>query len=259
MDNAFPSRVIVRYREHANTVRYARDLARLLSVPLLAHVPISMEETARHADRIGTTPGHLRIMMHTRMGADISKDTTSHDRHIGTEIGSVISRSGDIEVSCDTSSPVTLPRISPAGEMHVFRGDERGPIFIPLGDGPSGLIGAQYGLRLAKLLKVPALFWHTTWRNDAISEVEPIAHMCDEARAVLKSAELLAMNAEVEASCTIECAPRLVEGLVLAALRMNATLIVMAEGAHKRFGTYTERVRARNCPVPLLIVPKESA
>ena len=255
MSPDFPKRVTVLFREHASTVAYASDLAHKLRVPFCAFTPISADDTDKRASLSGTHAYRLRALMHQRMQNQLStlqKDGTS-ERY--TEIGNPFRYHSDIHVTCTPRSDYAhVPRLSPAGETALFR-TTKGALFIPLGDGPSGLTGARYGVAMAKRLKSNVIFWHTTWRNPDVDSQDPRAHICDTAEKIILQAEQIAREACVESKVHIECAPNLVEGLVTTALESGASLIVMADGGHKVFGSYTERVRERNCPIPMLVVP----
>ncbi len=256
MDMENLGRVIVRFHEGSNTVDYAKNLAELLQVPLIAYAPIDRELVDEHARGANVDSSRVRSIMHVRMQEHVGTSRTAGT--VFTEIGIPRVTKNDIIVSCvrEANFAGTL-QLSPAGERGVFRTDER-ELFVPVGDGPSALYGACVATDLARRLNARICFWHTTWPREGVESTKPIDHALPYVRTTVEHMRAHAESLQVPAQVVVECAPRLVEGLVTTALSRGSGLIVMAEGTHKRFGTYTERVRERNCPIPLLVTGEMS-
>lgn len=255
----FPGKVRVEFSEFGPHLPYAANLAELLDVPLSLCIPTPEHVIGEAALLLRANPLILRLLIRERATLAVHKFLSDPARipiHT-TTVTDIPSRS-DIVVSCDTGDHRETPVLSPAGERAVFRA-KRGAIFVPFGDGPSGIIGATYGALLAKRLDANVILWHTTWRSGVVASDDPKDHLIASARSVMEKSQKILHDASVPFTTRCEYKPRLVEGLISSALTLGASLIVMAEGAHKEFGTYTERVRARNCPIPMLIIPKEQA
>lgn len=254
----FPGKIRVEFSEFGPHVPYAANLAELLGVPLSLCIPTPEHFIGEAALLLRANPLILRMLIRERATLAVHKFLSDPAR-IPVHTTTVISTPDmhDIVVSCGTKDHAGTPILSPAGERAVFR-TKRGGIFVPFGDGPSGLVGATYGAVLAKRLDANVILWHTTWRNGAVASDAPEDHLVASARGVMEQSQSILHEAGVRFTTYCECKPRLVEGLISSALTLGASLIVMAQGAHKEFGTYTDRVRARNCPIPMLIVPKEA-
>lgn len=259
MGTSFPKSVRVMFDEFGPHLPYAANLAELLRVPVAVFAPLPDIALRSGGVLLGLADYQLRAEMHGRIGAHTRAYLTQGQR---TEVHTHIEESrfgnGYVFVSCDTDSYMHIPVLSPAGETKVFRGT-KGPVFAPLGDGPSGVIGARHGVELAKRLGTDIVFWHTTWQNTAVASDDPRTHVTPNAEDVIAQAEALARDAEVTHTTQCVCVDDVVQGIIGAAQRAGASLVVMARGGHKISGTYTDRVRARNCPIPMLTLPKEVA
>ena len=259
MGPLFPKSIRVMFNEFGPHLPYAVNLAELLCVPAAVFAPLPDACLYSGSNLLGLADYQLRARMHGRIESHARAYLTAGNKTpIHTHIED--SRFGDdyLFVSCDTNAYAHIPVLSPAGELKVFRGT-KGPVFVPLGDGPSGIIGAQYGVQLAKRLETSVVYWHTTWRNTAITESDPRAHVTPNAEAVIVRAEAIARGAGVTHATQCVCVDDVVQGIIGAAQHAGASLVVMARGGHKISGTYTDRVRARNCPIPMLTLPKVAA
>lgn len=257
MISSTPERIRVVFSEYGPHVSYAANLAELLDIPLAIYAPVQSECITAWARAAGIAIDTLYLEMLSRISGAVRKHLKDETKTcLTTDIAEPRKRRNDLVVSCDTASYRDELVLSPAGEKFVLRG-ERGPIFVPLGDGPSGVTALQYALSLARRLRTDIVLWHTTWRNERTRSEIPKDHVCPEASAIIEQAEQLARESGAHFTTDITSVPKVVEGITRAALLANASLIVMAQGGHKEFGTYTDRVRARNCPIPLLIIPKE--
>lgn len=255
----FPAKIRVEFSEFGPHVPYAANLAELLGVPLSLCIPTPEHFIGQAALLQRSNPLILRLLIRER-AALVAQKFLGSPLRIPVHTTTVTSApdAHDIVVSSCTKEHAVAPVLSPAGEHTVFR-TKHGGIFVPFGDGPSGVIGATYGAVLAKRLSTNVILWHTTWRNSTVTSADPKDHLIESAKAVMEQSQQILHEAGVPFTTHCECKPRLVEGLIGSALYLGASLIVMAQGAHKEFGTYTDRVRARNCPIPVLIIPKEAA
>lgn len=255
----FPGKVRVEFSEFGPHLPYAANLAELLRVPLAVCIPTPEHVIGEAALLLRTNPLVFRLLIRERAALAVQKFLSDPNRiPIHTTTVTSAPDMNDIVVACDASDHADAPVLLPRGERAVFR-TKRGGIFVPFGDGPSGIVGATYGAHLAKRLSTSVILWHTTWRNNAVASHVPEDHLIGSARAVMERSQSILREAGVPFTTHCECKPRLVEGLIGSALYLGASLIVMAQGAHKVFGTYTTRVRARNCPIPMIIIPKEAA
>lgn len=253
----FPERVMVMHNDYGEHMSYAADLAQILHIPLSVYAPTKESLLIALKESYEREPWQLRAVIHSRLFREArTLFATPAYRPIETHIESPVNDRSSLIVSCDTWKHFGAPCLSPAGERKVFRGESKGPVFIPFGDGASSIISAKYGALIAKQLGTTVILWHTTWRNENAKSSDPHDHMTPEATTMQHEVESLLRIAGVPFQTECVCVPKLVEGLIKAALHMGAPLIVMAEGAQKEFGTYASHVRDRNCPIPLLVIPK---
>ncbi len=260
MASLFPKQIRVVFDEYSVHVPYAVNLAELLGIPVTVNAPVPKRHTDEAASLLGREAWHMRAAMHRRVEHAARKYLNTPDAiAVYTAIEAPTQTRDNLYVSCDTLAHRGTPVLSPGGERVVFRGNKKGAIFVPVGDGPSGIVGTKYATVLAQRLNTNIILWHTTWRDEKVRSDDPADHVSKEAQCVLNETTMLVKESGVPVTMTIECAPTVIEGIIGAALRSGASLIVMAQGTHKEFGAYTDRVRARNCPIPMLIIPKEEA
>ena len=262
MPSTFPERVRVVFSEYSSRVSYAADLAERLQIPLALYAPRSLQCVREAGKLLGVTPGEID----NTMAIAIEDKVRGYFQH-PEETTIVTSLSGppfhffpeqSIFVSESVERNSSLNILSPERELRLFRGQAKGPILIPLGDGNSSIVAATRGIALAKHLGVEIIFWHSTWHNDHEESSDPKRHVCASAQKVIECAERLGkLSGVLSETCRVECAPTIVEGIIHTALWSGASLIVMGRGKRKRFGAYADRVRARNCPVPLLMLAQE--
>lgn len=255
-----PQSVRIVFDEYGWQLSYAADLSRALGVPLHVHAPVRPEVVECAAALAQRLPRELDF----EMALSVREEAHRHFRdplraRVLVSLADVPHRGvcgRSILVSCDTESRTDLDVLSPAGERKVFRAN-KGPILVPLGDGEGSLEATRVGIALAKALDTTLSFWHTTWKDPGEPDPDPRKHLAPKAAAIIREAERLAKEAGVtESACRIECAATVVESIIRVALYSGASLIVMSRGRRKRFGAYPERVRGRNCPVPLLTLAK---
>lgn len=258
MTARFPDLIRVAFDEYGGHVPYAAELAEQLRVPLKVYLPIPRNHSPIAERLLTSSSNELLGEMSRRVEGAVRKYfARPENANILTAITPLRENStsqNNILVSCDTLGHRGAHVLSPGGERKVFRTD-RGPIFVPLGDGAGSLFATEHAVLLAQQLNTEVIFWHTTWRNEKEKSADPQKHVCPEAREVIALAEQCAWESGVRfRSCHIECADTVVEGIIRTALCSGASLIVMARGKRKKFGAYSDRVRDRNCPVPLLIL-----
>ena len=134
-----------------------------------------------------------------------------------------------------------------------------GGICLPFGNGDSALGGAEQTLGFAARLKLPVLFYHTTWRESGLPEsAPPEAHMVIGARLVQRTLERAADAAGVAHRTVVETAATIVEGVCRAALTEGCSLISLTRGRHVGRGSYVDGVMTRTT-VPLFLTGKRSA
>jgi len=132
----------------------------------------------------------------------------------------------------------------------------RGPLLVPFGDGTSGVRAGRLAVALAAALGHKVVFYHSTWKNPAVSSTSPEDHMIEKAAETRRTLEGLAAAAGVEFETLIETAADVVEGTILCAMRSGANLIVMARGLKTIIGSYVDKA-LEHSPVPLLIAADE--
>src|SRR3990167_8442671 len=169
------------------------------------------------------------------------------------------------DLSCPNGTLLVLDKPSGRKDVHVLLsmgthelklGEDR-CVLIPFGNGDSGLRAALIGIQMAKQLNLSVVFYHTTWRKPEVvglASEDGWNHICDKALANTESLRELATSVGVESRFFIEiAAPTVKGGIIGAALRKRATMIVMARGSEIRTGSYVDQV-AGCSPVPLFIV-----
>ncbi|OGZ07416.1 MAG: hypothetical protein A2762_01145 [Candidatus Lloydbacteria bacterium RIFCSPHIGHO2_01_FULL_54_11] len=261
MSACFPECVRVIFDEYDTHVPYAADLAERLNIPLTVYAPIRPEMVDLAGELLHRTPSELDDEMIRSVKDEVQKHFREPER-AGTEVSLAElprrqENDAGILVSCETDGNHTWNVLSPAGERRIFR-TNKGPVLIPLGDGMSSLSAAHSGIELARRIGTKVLLWHTTWKNPLEHDPNPRKHVCPAAEKIIREAESLGRAAGVlDEDCRVECAATVVESIIRVALRSGASLVVMAGGKRKKFGAYPDRVRSRNCPVPLLILARE--
>lgn len=247
MSPDFPRNIYVEFDEYTAHVPYAAELAQLLGSALIVFTETERRDSAEEQ------------MIRRRIRTAVQKNWENPERvplFVHTESLPLDELSPrDLLVSSRTLQRNTNI-LSPGVEHRVFR-TTPGPIFVPLGDREREVVIATCAARLAKRMETSLVFWHTTWKNPAVSADDPNMHISWGAGRLLAEARKVAMNEGVKATTIVECADTVVEGMIRAALICGASLIVMARGKHKVLGAYPDRVRARNCPIPLLILGQE--
>ncbi len=253
MDTTFPQEIVVPYGDDGIDLPYAIDLSRALDVPLLIEVVARVVDIEELALELGATAKDVFRVMSSRarrhaerLGAEMSRVHILPREH-----ASRISSPHAIRVECTThGGPAVL---SPAGEKVVFR-DGKTSILIPFGNGPSGLSAAKHGVEIAKRLGVGVVFYHTTWPKSNCNDSDPKKHMCPAATAVQDGVLAFARENGVDGATDIRLDSEVVRGVVAAALRHRAPLIVTAQGGNTVLNGYPSLLSAGNCPVPLLVL-----
>jgi hypothetical protein len=146
-------------------------------------------------------------------------------------------------------------QLFPFGEPALTRRFQ-GSLLAPFGNSESGYYTIDRAVPLAAALRLELLLYHTTWANPDIESLNPVDHMCEEAKVLLVYAQDLARQQKVPTRTVVELAPDVVEGLVRTALLQEVNLIVMAKDLNVLFGDYVSGVHAR-ASVPLLVFGRE--
>ncbi len=164
----------------------------------------------------------------------------------------VPAKSGTLFISSDPVDRDDLLILTPAGETEIILSSDR-CMMIPFGSRESGQFAARHALPIARQMRLPVLFYHTTWRNPSVAERQPNAHMDPGARAVLTEITEQASRHRVNSRVVVEFADDVVYGIILAAIRERASVIATARGLEVERGSYAERL-VRMSPVPVLTV-----
>lgn len=135
----------------------------------------------------------------------------------------------------------------------TFPGTGDAPIFVPLGDGESGIHAAQFAATLAADLRRPLILYHTTWRNPDVTSDRPADHLCTNAGNVIMIARTRVQALGVTPTVCIETAPVVAGGIIRAAIRARAACIVVARSGKTGKGSYVDQLRSQS-PIPVLIV-----
>lgn len=132
-----------------------------------------------------------------------------------------------------------------------------GPIFIPFGDGESGIEAAVVALPLAKALGRAVVFYHTTWKDEEVApDATPEEHMCPKARQVQHYLENRARALGIKYTTIIETHDDVSVGVVQCAARTGADLIALARGRKVKSGSYVSHL-AKRSNIPLLTIKAE--
>ncbi|KKW32266.1 MAG: hypothetical protein UY76_C0034G0008 [Candidatus Uhrbacteria bacterium GW2011_GWA2_52_8d] len=147
---------------------------------------------------------------------------------------------------------VLLTREVPALKLECGR-----CVLVPFGKGDSGVRAARLGVRLAKGLDLPVVFYHTTWRKPGVESIDGWDHLHDEARKVAQTLRGIACQQNVFFIFDIQIqAPSVFAGIIVASFKRHAAMIVMARGTNILRGSYVSQM-AESSPVPLLILADE--
>lgn len=135
----------------------------------------------------------------------------------------------------------------------TFPGTVDAPIFVPLGDGESGIHAAKFATMLAADLRRPLILYHTTWKNPDVVSDRPADHICTSAGNVIMIARTRVQALGVTPTVCIETAPVVAGGIIRAAIRERAACIVVARSGKTGKGSYVDQLRSQS-PIPVLIV-----
>lgn len=147
--------------------------------------------------------------------------------------------------------------LAPMGER-AYDARGTGGICLPFGNGDSALDGLGATLKLARKLKLPMLFYHTTWRESGLPETaSPEAHMIEGAKATQRKLEAAADAAGVAHRAVIETAASIAEGICRVALNERCAMIALTRGRHVGRGSYVNDVLVRTT-VPVFVTGRSS-
>lgn len=227
-------------------IQYAADLAARL------HVLLDVRYVApQHGNDSGENQ-RVRAAVQALVGGATVDVSFVHD---GTPIPF---HPGAIVVNGELARQRSLTwTVAPQGETGVCaRGD--GPVCIPLGDGESGSHASLVGIPIARALGVAVVFYHTTWRNPAVTSDHARDHMDPDAQLVLATAVQRAVAAGVAHRVVVEMADGVAEGIVRTALRERCSIIITARGRATGRGSYVDQLLDES-PIPVWSAPRKEA
>lgn len=148
--------------------------------------------------------------------------------------------------------------LAPQDETALFRQEKTG-ILLPLGDNELATLTYQYGLSLSKRL-LPENGWvtlyHTTWKKPGVADSSPADHISSKADTIVRLAESTGKELRMDIRTMIRTDETVVRGIAEAALRSNASLIVVVRDPEVVLGDYSEQLAGLLAgSVPLLILP----
>jgi cation diffusion facilitator family transporter len=156
---------------------------------------------------------------------------------------------GSLLVSCD---PVDRHDVDVlvTFEAPALKLEDGRCVFVPYGDGDSGLRAAKVAIELAVRFDLVVVFYHTTWPSDkAVESLNPKDHVCYEAKVRSAQLDLMAQAAGVQHRFVTEMAKTVNGGITTAALRENAALIVMVRGDCVLSGSYVDQMSGGTVPL----------
>jgi nucleotide-binding universal stress UspA family protein len=246
-----PKTVVVWWREFGRCpeITYAAKLALCLQARLKVCVDISQE----HVDSM-TRLSQCREDPRPRIEQSIHKCFEGQrvdvrfNPHIDPFDVSSLAVSNDSSIWRPIQNTVWIP----GGASQIHHAHSEG-ILVPIGNGESGVFAARHVMPIAQMLGMPVTFWHTTWKESAVTSTNPYDHMTDAARSALAACAGMAQQHGVASQVVVETADDVVEGITRFALRNRMMTIAMARGQKTGRGKYGERLAARPSPVPLLL------
>jgi len=144
--------------------------------------------------------------------------------------------------------------LCPFDEEKVF-GRRKGPIYLPFGDGESGIHASEIAFALAKAIGVTVVLYHTTWRDERNPSTDARDHMVPAAREDWERLQARATELGVSRQSIIEMAVDVVPGLLESATG-RAILIVVARGLKTIEGSYVEQILEQSA-VPVLVAGRK--
>lgn len=133
----------------------------------------------------------------------------------------------------------------------------RGKVMVPFGDGESGRYAFDEAVSILQALRLPILFWHTTWRRNGLESENAMEHMCDAALDNLCELEKSAREHGLTHSISVEMTDSVVHGGLLTALKQCCRLMVVARGKQTGKGSYVDQWLGHST-VPMLIMGRPS-
>jgi len=229
-------------------LEFAADLAARLSARLFVWTHRDKAVAALLAAGTGEDAG-------TREHAHVSARVRMAIGDLAPGLAARFNAGDPLEGVCDSGSlivgePVARPRgsaalLAPMGER-ALEARGTGEICLPFGNGESALAAAAQTFGFAAALGLPALLYHTTWREVGLPETAPPeAHMAEGARVVQRKLEKAAEVFGVRHRTVVETAATVVEGICRAALNQRCVMIAMARGRNVGRGSYVDGVLAR--------------
>ncbi len=148
--------------------------------------------------------------------------------------------------------------LAPQNETSLFRQGKPG-ILLPLGDNELATLTYRRGLFLSRRL-LPhfgqVTLYHTTWKKPDVSEDQPTDHISQKALDIIQAAEKAGEDLDIVIKTTVRTDETVVRGIAEAALRTDASLIIVVRDPEVVLGDYAEQLAELLVgSVPLLILP----
>lgn len=263
------SGVIVAYEETESgrsAVRYAASLGRALEVPTFVKVQSGTVQQhnllpAREQDLCAALNAERnRVERRVMRLADVLISTEglvmvqSTSRPLAAHAFSttqIVVSAGLARERCVAS--IIDPKFDP-----VVGAWEKGPIVVPFGVSESGKVAARAAIPIAKQLRRPVLFYHTSWRNGDVSSDDPHDHLSVMQRACGDFLGSLAQDSGVASEIVYALADAVHGGIIDAAMRAGATMIVMVRSPMVGKGSYVDQVLDAS-PLPVCVVRSQPA
>lgn len=148
--------------------------------------------------------------------------------------------------------------LAPQNETAIFREGKEGILF-PLGDNQLATTTYHSGLRLSRHLLPPngwVTLYHTTWKKPRVHESAPNEHVSQKAKAILLAAEQRSKSMGITTRLMVRTDETVVHGIAEAALRSDASLVVVTRDPEVVLGDYADQLASLlSGSVPLLILP----
>lgn len=235
-----------------NRLRYAVDLALLLSVPLWIKCPNSpqfFEFSGMYCDANDFAIGSERKVVQ-EFELPHSPRFIYGDQQV-SDPGSVIF----IADSSEVFGPEVRYVIYPAffGTM-----SHQPSCLIPLGAHDTGLRALEYAIPYLKAVNAEVILYHTTYKIEEVEDEDPIRHISEPAKQVVDSAKILISKHLIKCSqVIIEKAAQVQSGIIKAALTCRegrmCDLIIAARGARVIKGSYVDLL-IHESVVPVMVV-----
>lgn len=255
-------RIVVLREGSSREIAYAGALAAMLSLECVV-VTMGASRASQVARKNGSTLSHDSVAKNVR---SIMSGLGHHPKHVrvleydGTSEGfHAILHPQDLVISnVQAGSLHTHAVLAPQNETGVFRDGKEG-ILLPLGDNELATLTYRLGLHLSKYLLPPhgwVTLYHTTWKKSGEVDSAPISHISHKANAILLSAEQEGQSLGLTTRHMVRTDETVVHGIAEAALRSDASLVVVTRDPWVVLGDYADQLALLlSGAVPLLVLP----